>query len=447
LKITDEWEIVGWESQMTHVPPLMGRESQNITIEASRAAAGDSPGLAVLAEESDQDLLSSDVLIPVETVEQLAVVDRRSWPVRALRWIGSAIEWCVGGVAVVIGLAALAPLPILQFMSLGYLLEVSGRIGRTGRFSQGFIGFRSAARLGTIVLGTFLLLLPLRYVAFMARNAELIAPGSPAARGWGFGLLMLTGLLVVHLITAYWRGGKLRDFLLPANPRKLVRRWRQPGAISDARDAVWSFVTDLRLPYYFWLGARGFVGGLIWLAIPVTMLAFGGKPPLRGPLGVLFAVVGAVLLMGVLVYLPFLQARFAAENRFKAMFEVRAVRDMFRRAPIAFWIALFFTLALALPLYLLKIEIVPRDAAGLPSLFFVLSIFPARLLSGWAYARAQKRERPRNWFLRWTSRLAMLPVVAFYVFIVYFTQYTSWHGVWSLYEQHSFLVPVPFLGM
>ena len=36
---------------------------------------------------------------------------------------------------------------------------------------------------------------------------------------------------------------------------------------------------------------------------------------------------------------------------------------------------------------------------------------------------------------------------AFYVFIVYFTQYTSWHGVWSLYEQHSFLVPVPFLGM
>jgi hypothetical protein len=177
------------------------------------------------------------------------------------------------------------------------------------------------------------------------------------------------------------------------------------------------------------------------------MLAFGGKPPLRGPLGGVFAFVGAILLMGVLVYLPFLQARFAAENRFRAMFEVRAVRDLFRRAPIAFWIALFFTLALALPLYLLKIEIVPRDAAGLPSLFFVLSIFPARLLSGWAYARAQKRERRRHWFFRWTSRLAMLPVVAFYVFIVYFTQFTSWHGVWSLYEQHSFLVPVPFLGM
>ena len=24
---------------------------------------------------------------------------------------------------------------------------------------------------------------------------------------------------------------------------------------------------------------------------------------------------------------------------------------------------------------------------------------------------------------------------------------TSWHGIYSLYEQHAFLVPVPFLGL
>ena len=41
----------------------------------------------------------------------------------------------------------------------------------------------------------------------------------------------------------------------------------------------------------------------------------------------------------------------------------------------------------------------------------------------------------------------MLPVVAFYVLIVYFTQYVSWYGGLSLYEQHAFLLPVPFLGM
>ena len=41
----------------------------------------------------------------------------------------------------------------------------------------------------------------------------------------------------------------------------------------------------------------------------------------------------------------------------------------------------------------------------------------------------------------------MLPVAIAYAAIVYFTQFTSWHGIASLYEQHAFLVPVPFLGL
>jgi hypothetical protein len=153
-----------------------------------------------------------------------------------------------------------------------------------------------------------------------------------------------------------------------------------------------------------------------------------------------------LLLAAVLLYLPFLQARFAAENRFAALFEIRAIRRAFARAPLAWWIALAFTLTLAVPLYLLKIEIVPREAAWLPSLLFVVSIFPARLLAGWAMGRSKRREQPRHWLFRWSSRLAMLPIVAIYVIVVYFTQYLSWYGPWSLYEQHVFLVPAPFLG-
>ena len=42
---------------------------------------------------------------------------------------------------------------------------------------------------------------------------------------------------------------------------------------------------------------------------------------------------------------------------------------------------------------------------------------------------------------------SMLPVAAFYSLVVFFTRYTSWHGVWSLYEQYVFLVPVPLLSM
>ncbi len=59
---------------------------------------------------------------------------------------------------------------------------------------------------------------------------------------------------------------------------------------------------------------------------------------------------------------------------------------------------------------------------------------------------AARRPAPRHWLLRWTARVPLLPMAAFYVLIVFFTQYTSWNGAWSLYEQHAFLVPVPFFG-
>jgi hypothetical protein len=129
------------------------------------------------------------------------------------------------------------------------------------------------------------------------------------------------------------------------------------------------------------------------------------------------------------------------------MFEVRPVRQWFRRAPIAFLLALLITLLFAIPLYLLKIEIIPREAAWLPSLVFVVFIFPTRLLTGWTCGYASHRERNRNWFLRQFARFGMLPVAAIYVLIIFFTQFTSWHGAASLFEQHAFLVPVPFLGL
>jgi hypothetical protein len=74
-------------------------------------------------------------------------------------------------------------------------------------------------------------------------------------------------------------------------------------------------------------------------------------------------------------------------------------------------------------------------------------MYPARLAAGWAVARSQRIDQPRHFIFRWSSRLSMIPVVAFYVLIVYFTQYVSWYGGLSLYEQHAFLVPVPFLGL
>ena len=88
-----------------------------------------------------------------------------------------------------------------------------------------------------------------------------------------------------------------------------------------------------------------------------------------------------------------------------------------------------------------------REAAWLPSLVFIVFIFPARLLTGWALGRAEKRPTPRHWFWRWTAWFPMLPMTAIYVFFLFFTQYTAWNGIWSLYEQHAFMLPVPFMGM
>jgi hypothetical protein len=145
--------------------------------------------------------------------------------------------------------------------------------------------------------------------------------------------------------------------------------------------------------------------------------------------------------------LPFLQTHFAVQNRLRAMFDLRAARDHFRRAPIAYWLALAITLLFALPLYLLKIEPPPRELWWTLTIFFILFIYPARLLTGWAVGRALHHQQPRLFLVRWLSRLAAIPVVLFYILILFFTQYTSFLGPASILEHHAFLLPVPFLAL
>jgi hypothetical protein len=374
-----------------------------------------------------------------------AVRGKRSVDLLRLVWVRAArgMEWVFGTLTLVVALAVLATIPILQLLSLGYLLEVSGRVARTGSIRRGFVGMRQAARLGRIAVGMSLLMLPVWFASSLADSARLIDPASRETTLWTLAAIVLAGLAMAQTASACLRGGHIRSFLIP-RPIKTLRSALEPGALERARDAVWDFMVGLRLPYYFWLGLRGFTGAVIWLIVPVSLLASASRLP-RG--GVAVGFVGGALLALVLVHLPFLQARFAAENRWAAMFELKALRRLFARAPLAFFVALVATLALAVPLYLLKIEIVPREAAWLPSLLFVVSIFPARLMTGWALARASDRFTPRGWYWRWPARLAMLPVVFVYVVIVYFTQYLSWYGVWSLYEQHAFLVPAPFVGL
>ncbi len=360
---------------------------------------------------------------------------------RIARGLVSAAEWLFGVVSLLVGLSTLAALPLLQFLTLGYLLESSARVARSGRLRDGFVGVHRAARIGGLAMGIWLATLPAWLVGSLARSADLIDPGSPAARGWRVLLVIVAGLTVFHVLIACARGGRLRHFLWPfGHPFWLVRKLRQGGLYAESRDRFWAFLAALRPWYYFRLGFMGFFGTLAWLIVPAILISAGGRVP---PLGVL----GVLLLAVVVPFLPFLQVRYAVEGRISALFSRRAIRERFRRAPWAFAFSLMVLLLAAIPLYLLKIEMIPREAAWLPSLVFVLFLAPARLLTGWAYARSGRRDHPSHWSFRVLGRLAIVPVAAFYVLIVFFSQYTSWGGVATLYEQHAFLLPVPFLDM
>ena len=359
--------------------------------------------------------------------------------IRLARGIASGVGWVFGLVSLVLGLAVLSSTPVLQFLSLGYLLESSARVARTGRLRDGVFGVRLAGRVGGMALGTALAMAPLWLATSYAASAAILDPGGPVARRWRLAAVVVWALTCGWVLTAFLRDGRLRRFLWPfGGPFWLWRRVREGGLYVEARDGFWAFVARFRPAYYFRLGFVGFVGTVVWLAPPTVLIAGTTRFPLLGPLGMFgLAIVAPVI--------PFLQTRYAMEGKASALFGRGAARERFRHAPWAFAFALFVLVAASIPLHLLKIEMIPREAAWLPGLVFVAFLAPARLLVGWAYARSLRRERRSHWFFRLLGRLAIVAAAVVYVLVVFLSQYTSWGGVWSLFEQHAFLTPAPFL--
>lgn len=392
----------------------------------------DEPVVADLVEEPPLAML---VAMPV--ADEIPTV--MPLPRGVLGTLAAGAEWCFGVCALFVGLSVLAAIPVGQFLALGYLLEASGRVARSGRLRDGFIGVRTAARFGGVALAAALLWLPLYFLSIQAEAARVISPHHRIARQWEFWLTLLAALVALHGVGALLRGARFRHFFNPLNVLWVARRALRGGLYAEARDRLWNVVAGLRLPYFFWLGVRGFVGAFVWLVIPLSLLAQGHRVPLVG-------ILGGLMLAAVVLYVPFLQVRFARDNRLRAFREFRQVRAAFRRAPLAFALALWVHLLFAIPLYVLKIEVIPRDLVFLEGLMFLLLIFPARVLGGWAYARGSRRAAPRHWVWRSSSRLVVIPVVGAYVFVVFLSQHLGWQGIGSLYEQHAFLLPVPFVA-
>lgn len=360
-------------------------------------------------------------------------------PLRSAAWLFRA---GFGIVSLIMLLALLAAIPIVNVLVLGYLLEVEGRVARSGRLRQAFPLLGRAPQLGAMVLGTWLWILPLRLLSDTLADARLIDPTSNATRNLGVVLPIAAVLVAVHLILALARGGSLSTFFRPIkNFRWLLARIREGNYLSRAATAIREFIADLQLRHHFWIGIRGLFGAALWLFIPTALFGVVDRTE-GGP--ILVTLFGGFCLLLVFLWLPFLQARFAAEDRFRAFFELGKVRKLFNRAPIAWLVATLVVYTLALPLYLLKIALVPRDAMWFITIVFIASIYPARVITGWAYSRAL-RAGTDAWFgWRWMSRLLIVPLVGSYVFLLFFTQLIGAHGKGVLFEHHAFLLPVPF---
>ena len=350
-----------------------------------------------------------------------------------------------GFFAMIGALAVVSVIPVLNLLSLGYMLEASARVARSGRWRDGFIGMQSFSRLGKIVFGIWIWILPLRLIYSFWIDAELIDPGGARGKELQGFFAVSTSLVGLHLVWALIQGGKLRHFFWPA-PISFIRWLGTPHPVRPLWNSFVDRIKSLTILKYFRTGFFGFLVAAAWLALPVLVLFFGASVKLDGP-AFLVSLLGGILLGTVALFLPFLQTRLAMTNSLREGFSIRSIRTLFRRAPIAFWLALVITLLFSLPLYLLKIELTPREVAWLPNLLFVFFLFPARILTGWAIYRGEKRETSRIWVSRWLARLAALPVVAIYVLVVWLAQYLSWHGSLSLIEQHAFLVPAPLLGL
>lgn len=372
-------------------------------------------------------------------------------PLQCIAW---TVRSLFGIATLILLLAVIAAVPLASLFVLGYLLEVEGRVARTGKLRYAFPLLHRAPRLGTIALGIGLWLLPLFYLAGLAADAQLIEPAGPAASGWRTAKIVVAAAVAVHLCLALARGGSLGCFFRPLkNVLWLLAelRNRPKGRRSNVvrPDTYWqradrrvrAFLRDFRLKHHFVLGGIGFVGAFAILLWPT--LLFAAAESTSKPLPILATLAGGVALAVAFLYVPFLQARLAAEKRLSAAWELRAVRRLFCHAPIAWFLALLLVYALALPLYLFTAFALPTDARWMLMLVFVASIWPARVAAGWAYARAVRRQqagrRPAWWGFHWVCRTAMLAVTAFYTLLFFFARDIGTHGRLVLFEHHAFL--------
>jgi hypothetical protein len=345
-------------------------------------------------------------------------------------------------------LAVAATIPIIQWASLGYLLEAASRVANGRPRREILPGLERAGRIILVLLCLVITWLPVWLATQYSYQAELIEPSSRIASLWRTAAGTAAILWMIYGLWAIIRGGRIRDFLWPAPVRffkEFIPRILRRSTWHDLEDRLWRVTVGLQVPRLAWLGFRAWLGALIWLAGPATMMVIGMQS-YQQPLRVVVGVIGFIAMWWVLLHLPFLQVQMAQENRLRSMFRLSTVRQSFRKAPWAFFLGSLVTLTLALPLYLLRIEVIPKELMFLPCLAFVLLTLPAKLCVGWAMYRGQQ-DKPNRWLMnRYAAWFLQLAIVPIYMLFLYLGSISSWDGPLVVFLQHAFLTPVPFFG-
>lgn len=366
----------------------------------------------------------------------------RPWqrPFASIAWIA---RLSFGLVSLVALLSILAAIPVLNLLVIGYLLEAQGRVARTGRLTYCVPLLPLAPRLGSIALGVSLWLVPIIFISDAAADAALIAPTSPVAFGWQVAKAAVSVGIGIHLVLALARGGTLGTFVRPIkNVRWLIGQLREGTYFQTADFAIRDFIAALRLRHHFWLGLRGYLGTFAWIAIPTAL--FVALRDVEKPGQVLVTLAGGALLIPTLAWVPWLQCRFAMEQRMSAFLQLRTIREEYRRCPFLFTLAVVILYAVTLPLFFFKVAVPPRDAVFLMTPVFLTLLYPAKIFIAWVYSRAIRREH-RTWLIwRWTWRLVLLPLLAIYIFLLFLTPAISAYGRRVLFEHPALLLPAPF---
>lgn len=361
-------------------------------------------------------------------------------PLRVISWL---VTLAAGVASLLAILAVLAAIPVANVLALGYMLEAEGRVARSGRLRDGLPLSGILPRLGAVAVGTWAWLLVVRLVTQAAADAALVAPGSGTALAWERARIATAWGVGLHLAAALFAGGAPTAFVRPIrNARLLLRELRAGTAWSTTAAALERVLDVVRPGRLFWLGLRGYLGALAWLLVPTVL--FSALRHTRRPVEVLVTLLGAVLLALVLPVVPFMQARFAADGRWRAFVEVGAVRELYRRAPLAMLLAVVVLYGLSLPLSLLKVLVPPRDALLFITPIFVLTIYPARLVVGWATAQAGRKPR-RQWLaVRALALAALVPLLGMFLFLLFLTPTIGALGRRVLFDHHALLLPTPF---